>query len=107
MNESIVDTLVSAQEPGKRRKCGQDDRQEFRNRGMNVHNALGDGAGRLRTNHVQQNVNHFIDADATASLPPLDAIADTVGPKTAEALIAKVKPGDGYSSVVGAPGNAQ
>jgi NADPH:quinone reductase-like Zn-dependent oxidoreductase len=46
------------------------------------------------------------DDTAIANLPPLDAVADTVGGKTAEKLIAKVKPGGVYSSVVGAPLNA-
>ncbi|HXW91142.1 MAG TPA: NADP-dependent oxidoreductase [Terriglobales bacterium] len=47
------------------------------------------------------------DEDAAiANLPPLDAVADTVGGRTAERLIAKVKPGGVYASVVGAPRNA-
>jgi NADPH:quinone reductase-like Zn-dependent oxidoreductase len=46
------------------------------------------------------------DDTAIANLPPLDAVADTVGRRTAEALIAKVKPGGVYASVVGAPRNA-
>jgi len=47
------------------------------------------------------------DDDTTiANLPPLDAVADTVGGRTAEKLIAKVKPGGVYASVVGAPQNA-
>ena len=46
------------------------------------------------------------DDDAIANLPPLDAVADTVGGRTAETLIAKVKPGGVYASVVGAPQNA-
>jgi len=46
------------------------------------------------------------DDTAIANLPPLDAIADTVGGKTAEKLIAKVKPGGVYASVVEAPRNA-
>jgi NADPH:quinone reductase-like Zn-dependent oxidoreductase len=46
------------------------------------------------------------DDTAIANLPPLDAVADTVGGKTAEKLIAKVKPGGVYASVVGAPQNA-
>jgi NADPH:quinone reductase-like Zn-dependent oxidoreductase len=36
----------------------------------------------------------------------LDAVADTVDGKTAETLIAKVSPGGGYASVLGAPRNA-
>src|ERR1700723_905362 len=46
------------------------------------------------------------DDGAIATLPPLDAVADTVGGRTAEKLIAKVKPGGGYASVVEAPQNA-
>src|SRR5271170_6739958 len=43
---------------------------------------------------------------AIANLPPLDAVADTVGGRIGEKLIAKVKPGGIYASVVGAPLNA-
>jgi NADPH:quinone reductase-like Zn-dependent oxidoreductase len=46
------------------------------------------------------------DDTAIANLPPLDAVADTVGGKTAGKLIAKVKPGGVYASVVGPPQNA-
>ena len=46
------------------------------------------------------------DDAAIANLPPLDAVADAVGGGTAEKLIAKVKPGGVYASVVGAPQNA-
>lgn len=46
------------------------------------------------------------DDTAIASLSPLDAVADAVGGKTAEKLIAKVKPGGVYASVVGPPQNA-
>ena len=46
------------------------------------------------------------DDTAIANLPPLDAVADTVGGRTAEKLIAKVKPGGIFASVVGAPQNA-
>jgi NADPH:quinone reductase-like Zn-dependent oxidoreductase len=46
------------------------------------------------------------DDAAIANLPPLDAVADTVGGRTAEKLIAKVKPGGVFASVVGAPQNA-
>ena len=46
------------------------------------------------------------DDGAIANLPPLDAVADTVGGRTAEKLIAKLKPGGVYASVVGAPQNA-
>ena len=46
------------------------------------------------------------DDAAIAGLPPLDAVADAVGGKTAEKLIAKVKPGGVFASVLGAPLNA-
>jgi NADPH:quinone reductase-like Zn-dependent oxidoreductase len=46
------------------------------------------------------------DETAIADLPPLDAVADTVGGKIAERLIAKVKPGGVFASVVGGPQNA-
>src|SRR5580658_7098523 len=46
------------------------------------------------------------DDDAIANLPPLDAVADTVGGRTAEKLMAKVKPGGVIASVRGAPPNA-
>jgi len=46
------------------------------------------------------------DDTAIANLPPLDAVADAVGGRTAEKLIAKVKPGGIFASVVGAPQNA-
>ena len=43
------------------------------------------------------------DDNAIANLPPLDAVADTVGGRTAEKLIAKVKPGGVFATVLGAP----
>ena len=46
------------------------------------------------------------DDTAIANLPPLDAVADAVGGRTAEKLIAKVKPGGIYATVVAAPQNA-
>ena len=46
------------------------------------------------------------DDAAIANLPLLDAVADTVGGRTAEKLIAKVKPSGVFASVVGAPQNA-
>jgi NADPH:quinone reductase-like Zn-dependent oxidoreductase len=46
------------------------------------------------------------DDNAIANLPPLDAVADAVGGRTAEKLIAKVKPRAVYASVVGLPQNA-
>src|SRR5277367_2268325 len=46
------------------------------------------------------------DDTAIANLPPLGAVADAVGGRTAEKLIARVKPGGVYASVVEAPQNA-
>ena len=46
------------------------------------------------------------DDTAITNLAPLDAVADTVGGRTAEKLIAKVKPGGVYASVVGPPQNS-
>jgi NADPH:quinone reductase-like Zn-dependent oxidoreductase len=46
------------------------------------------------------------DDNAIANLPLLDVIADTVNGKTAEKLIAKVKNGGVFASVLGAPQNA-
>lgn len=46
------------------------------------------------------------NAAAIANLPPLDAVADTVGGRTADKLITKVKPGGVYASVVELPQNA-
>jgi NADPH:quinone reductase-like Zn-dependent oxidoreductase len=46
------------------------------------------------------------DESAIAHLPPLDAVADAVGGRTAEKLIAKVKPGGVFASVAGTPQNA-
>jgi NADPH:quinone reductase-like Zn-dependent oxidoreductase len=46
------------------------------------------------------------DDTAIVHLPPLDAVADTVGGKTAEKLIGKVKAGGVYASVVGTPQSA-
>ena len=46
------------------------------------------------------------DDTAIAHLPPLDAVADAVGGRTAEKLIAKVKPGGIYATVVAPPQNA-
>jgi NADPH:quinone reductase-like Zn-dependent oxidoreductase len=47
------------------------------------------------------------DDNAIANLPMLDVVADTVNGKTAEKLIAKVKPGGVFASVLGAPRNAE
>jgi NADPH:quinone reductase-like Zn-dependent oxidoreductase len=46
------------------------------------------------------------DDAAIANLPLLDAVADTVGGRTAEKMMAKVKPGGVFASVVGKPQNA-
>jgi NADPH:quinone reductase-like Zn-dependent oxidoreductase len=46
------------------------------------------------------------DGIAIANLRPLDAVADAVGGRTAEELIARVKPGGVFASVLGAPQNA-
>jgi NADPH:quinone reductase-like Zn-dependent oxidoreductase len=46
------------------------------------------------------------DDNAIANLPLLDAVADTVNGSTAQKLIAKVKPGGVYASVVPPPQNA-
>src|SRR5271166_1176043 len=46
------------------------------------------------------------DDNAIANLPMLEVVADTVNGKTAEKLIAKVKPGGVFASVLGAPQNA-
>jgi NADPH:quinone reductase-like Zn-dependent oxidoreductase len=46
------------------------------------------------------------DDAAIANLAPLDAVADAVGGRTAEKLIAKVKAGGVYASVVELPQNA-
>jgi NADPH:quinone reductase-like Zn-dependent oxidoreductase len=45
--------------------------------------------------------------NAIANLPMLDVVADTVNGKTAEKLIARVKPGGVFASVLGAPRNAE
>jgi len=47
------------------------------------------------------------DDTAIANLPMVDVVADTVNGKTAEKLIAKVKPGGVFASVLGAPRNAE
>jgi len=47
------------------------------------------------------------DDNAIANLPMFDVVADTVNGETAEKLIAKVKPGGVFASVLGAPRNAQ
>jgi NADPH:quinone reductase-like Zn-dependent oxidoreductase len=46
------------------------------------------------------------DDTAIANLPALDAVADTVGGRTAAKAIAKVKPGGVFASVAGTPQNA-
>jgi NADPH:quinone reductase-like Zn-dependent oxidoreductase len=46
------------------------------------------------------------DDTAIADIPPMEAVADAVGGRTAEKMIARVKPGGVYASVVEAPQNA-
>ncbi|HEY6333590.1 MAG TPA: NADP-dependent oxidoreductase [Blastocatellia bacterium] len=46
------------------------------------------------------------DSAAFADLPPVDAVANTVGGKTAEQLLEKVKQGGTFASVTGLPANA-
>jgi NADPH:quinone reductase-like Zn-dependent oxidoreductase len=46
------------------------------------------------------------DDTAIANLPPLDAVADAVGGRTAEKLIARVKPGGVFATVLPIPQNA-
>src|ERR1700675_4014442 len=46
------------------------------------------------------------DDNAVANLPMLDVVADGVGARTAEKLIAKVKPGGVFASANGTPQNA-
>ena len=46
------------------------------------------------------------DDTAIANLPPLDAVADTVDGRTAGKLIARVKPGGVFATVLRAPQNA-
>jgi NADPH:quinone reductase-like Zn-dependent oxidoreductase len=46
------------------------------------------------------------DDTAIANLPPLGAVADTIGGRTAEKLIARVKPGGVFATVLKAPQNA-
>src|SRR5580693_7189237 len=45
------------------------------------------------------------DDTAIANLSPLDAVADAIGGKSAEKLIAKIKPGGVFATVLGAPQN--
>jgi NADPH:quinone reductase-like Zn-dependent oxidoreductase len=46
------------------------------------------------------------DPEAMAKLGLIDAVANTVSGETAEGLLAKVKPGGVFASVVGPPANA-
>jgi len=61
-----------------------------------------DGAKTIRADQIVATD----DDTAIAELPPLDAVADTVGGRIAEKLIAKLKPGGVYATVVEAPQNA-
>jgi NADPH:quinone reductase-like Zn-dependent oxidoreductase len=47
------------------------------------------------------------DEKSMANLPELDAVADAVDGKTAEKLVAKVRRGGVFASVLGAPQNAK
>jgi NADPH:quinone reductase-like Zn-dependent oxidoreductase len=47
------------------------------------------------------------DESGMSNLPPLDAVADTVNGSTAETLMAKVKAGGVFASVLGPPRNAE
>jgi NADPH:quinone reductase-like Zn-dependent oxidoreductase len=47
------------------------------------------------------------DDNVVSLLPPLDAVADTVNGSTAEEMIAKVKQGGVFASVLGPPRNAE
>ena len=47
------------------------------------------------------------DPEALALLPSLDAVADTVGGQLANDLLANLKPGGVYASVLGPPGDAE
>jgi NADPH:quinone reductase-like Zn-dependent oxidoreductase len=52
------------------------------------------------------NVVALDDAQAVAALEPVDAVADTVGGETADAVIKKVKSGGIFASVLGPPSTA-
>jgi NADPH:quinone reductase-like Zn-dependent oxidoreductase len=54
---------------------------------------------------ADQAVATGVDA-AIANLPPLDAVADAVDGRTAEKLIAKVRPAGVFATVLRAPQNA-
>ena len=62
-------------------------------------------ADAAKTAGVDQVVATDDDA-AISALPPVHAVADTVGGKLAEKLIARVKPGGVFASVGGTPQNA-
>ena len=47
------------------------------------------------------------DPAAVAALPPLDAVADTIGGDAAAQFMAKLKSGGTFASVVGVPANAE
>jgi NADPH:quinone reductase-like Zn-dependent oxidoreductase len=59
-------------------------------------------AGALEANDVLA----LDDPAAVAKLGPVDAVADTVGGKVGEAMIARVKLGGVFATVVGPPSNA-
>jgi NADPH:quinone reductase-like Zn-dependent oxidoreductase len=58
---------------------------------------------------IDLNADHMLaldDDEAMQKLGFIDAIADTVGGETAQKLLAKVKPGGTFASVLGPPANA-
>ena len=59
-------------------------------------------AGTLEANDVLA----LDDPAAVAKLGPVDAVADTIGGKVGEAMIARVKAGGVFATVVGPPSNA-
>ncbi len=58
------------------------------------------------TNFGANEVLALDDESAMAKLKPVDAVADTVGHKTAESLLGVVKDGGVFASVLGQPANA-
>jgi NADPH:quinone reductase-like Zn-dependent oxidoreductase len=57
-------------------------------------------------NLIADRVLALDDPPAVADLQPVDVVANTVRGKTADDLMAKVKPGGTFASVTGAPANA-
>ncbi|HMD55112.1 MAG TPA: NADP-dependent oxidoreductase, partial [Phycisphaerae bacterium] len=68
----------------------------------------------VRTNQLQQAASLSVDQvvatddqSAIDKLPPVDAVADTVGGKIAEIFLGKVARGGVFASVIGPPANAK